>query len=170
VAADSHIDIPYDERALSTIKAIDLQIFSKLASRLSAVMPAHVIYSQVDSQPAGFSKLWLQQILRQELEFDGVIFSDDLSMKGAEVAGEFCNRAQLALEAGCDMILVCNNPEAAMQVVEYLQQSQTYINPVSSQRLKKLQMQSQAMGLIGLKQTERWQYLSERLSVFNQYF
>ena len=106
VEADSHLVIPVDERPLESIKENDLQTFRQLASHLDAVMPAHVIYREVDALPAGFSPFWLQQVLRTELHFEGVIFSDDLTMEGASVAGGYDQRARAALEAGCDMVLV----------------------------------------------------------------
>ncbi|MFJ3486085.1 beta-N-acetylhexosaminidase [Pseudomonas sp. NPDC090202] len=111
--ADSHVAIPTDERSLDTIRANDLLPFAQLSKQLAAVMPAHVIYPQVDSQPAGFSRRWLQEILRGELGFDGVIFSDDLSMAGAHVVGDAASRIEAALSAGCDMGLVCNDRAAA---------------------------------------------------------
>lgn len=132
VAADSHLEMPVDERDFATIDAEDLYPFARFAAAtgesgiepalMDAVMPAHVVYSSCDSQPAGFSKFWLQQVLRQQLGFDGVIFSDDLSMAGAEIAGGYAERTKAALQAGCDMILVCNQPEAARQVLDWLEQ------------------------------------------------
>jgi beta-N-acetylhexosaminidase len=121
VAADSHLALPVDQRDLDSISHQDLIPFVALIKQgLDAVMPAHIVYSAVDSLPAGFSSIWLQQILRQELGFDGVIFSDDLSMEGASQIGDFTDRADAALAAGCDMVLVCNNPKAAEQVLEHL--------------------------------------------------
>lgn len=111
--ADSHVAIPVDERSLDEIRGSDLVPFKKLSAQLAAVMPAHVIYPQVDPQPAGFSRRWLQEILRSELSFDGVIFSDDLSMAGAHVVGDAASRIEAALSAGCDMGLVCNDRAAA---------------------------------------------------------
>lgn len=121
VALDSHLTLPIDERDLSSIRQQDLVPFRVLIEAgLEAVMPAHVVYPQVDKLPAGFSEIWLQHILRQELGFDGAIFSDDLSMEGAAAIGDFPNRAGLADQAGCDMLLVCNNPQAAEQVLDSL--------------------------------------------------
>ncbi len=119
--ADSHVAIPTDERSLAEIRAKDLLPFQRLGDQLAAVMPAHVIYPQIDSQPAGFSRRWLQEILRGELGFRGVIFSDDLSMAGAHVAGDAASRIEAALSAGCDMGLVCNDRAAAEQALGALQ-------------------------------------------------
>ncbi|GAB4122397.1 MAG: beta-N-acetylhexosaminidase [Sideroxydans sp.] len=114
VCADSHLDIPVDERSYTDIELCDLIPFRQMIGfGLTAVMPAHVIYPKVDPRPAGFSKVWLQDILRGELGFDGCIFSDDLSMEGATVAGGIVERAEAALQAGCDMVLVCNRPDSA---------------------------------------------------------
>lgn len=121
VRADSHVALPVDERSLDEIRAIDLLPYRELIPRgLAAVMPAHVIYANIDPHPAGFSRFWLQKILRGEYGFQGLIFSDDLSMRGASVAGGVVERAQAALAAGCDMALVCNAPGAAYEVLEGL--------------------------------------------------
>ena len=122
VTADSHVDIPVDEREYADIALADLVPFRQMADfGLAAVMPAHVIYTKVDSQPAGFSRLWLQNVLRGQLNFGGVIFSDDLCMAGAAVAGGVVERVQAALAAGCDMALVCNRPDFADEVLARLQ-------------------------------------------------
>lgn len=114
VAADSHLAIPVDERSLAEMSP-DLQPYRHL--KLDAVMPAHVIYPQIDSRPAGFSPVWID-MLRKEFAFDGVIFSDDLSMEGASFAGDMVQRAQAAWTAGCDVLLVCNAPDSVASLLE----------------------------------------------------
>jgi beta-N-acetylhexosaminidase len=121
--ADSHVAIPVDERSLEQILNDDAKPYEWLDLSLAAVMPAHVIYPQVDKNPAGFSKTWLHSILRQELGFEGVIFSDDLSMEGASVAGSVVKGAEMALEAGCDAVLICNRPDLADQLLNQLKVS-----------------------------------------------
>jgi beta-N-acetylhexosaminidase len=121
VVADSHLDIPVDEREFVDIEMCDLVPFRRMVDcGLTAVMPAHVIYPKVDSRPAGFSPVWLKNILRGQLGFEGCIFSDDLSMEGATVAGGIVQRAEAALAAGCDMVLVCNKPESADELLQGL--------------------------------------------------
>jgi beta-N-acetylhexosaminidase len=122
VAADSHIAIPVDERDPKDILKEDAAPYGWLGMSLTAVMPAHVIYPFFDSQSAGFSRKWLS-LLRDELGFEGVIFSDDLSMEGASVAGNVVQGAHAALKAGCDMVLVCNSPDKADQLLAGLDPS-----------------------------------------------
>lgn len=148
--ADSHVAIPVDERSLEQIRAVDLQPFAQLSRQLAAVMPAHVIYPQVDSQPAGFSRRWLQDILRGELAFDGVIFSDDLSMAGAHVVGDAACRIEAALVAGCDMGLVCNDRAAAELALSALQRLK--VEPPQGL----VRMRRQAFPGIEYRQSPRW--------------
>lgn len=118
IAPDSHVADAIDERPFEDIKNVDLQPFIQCKPWLDALMPAHVIFNQIDDKPAGFSKIWLQDIARDQLGFEGVLFSDDLSMKAAHVAGDAGARVKAALSAGCDMALVCNDREAALQAIE----------------------------------------------------
>ncbi len=112
VSADSHTEAPVDARPLAALDKDDLVPFAALVRQgVEGVMPAHVAYPDVDERPAGFSRVWLQEILRGRFGFDGMIFSDDLSMAGALVVGDIFARADAAYEAGCDMLIVCKNAE-----------------------------------------------------------
>jgi beta-N-acetylhexosaminidase len=136
IQADSHIEVPVDERPYPDISKNDLLPFRKMIDfGLAGMMPAHVIYPRVDARPAGFSEVWLKEILRTELGFEGCIFSDDLNMEGASVAGNAVQRAESALNAGCDMALLCNNPEAADMLLAELQWD---ISAVSVARLARM--------------------------------
>jgi beta-N-acetylhexosaminidase len=142
--ADSHVAIPVDGRSLSSIINDDAKPYEYLGLALASVMPAHVIYPKVDKHPAGFSKIWLQDILRKQLKFTGVIFSDDLSMEGASVAGSVVKGAEMALKAGCDQVLICNRPDLADQLLKDLNYDEKAYR-VSRARVQKLMPTSEAM-------------------------
>lgn len=118
VALDSHISLPEDKRTWDELWNDDIKPFAALAGQLDAIMPAHVVYPLLDDKPAGFSSFWLKEVLRERLEFDGVIMSDDLTMAGAAMAGSYTDRSREALNAGCDLLLVCNNRAGAIEVLE----------------------------------------------------
>ena len=129
VELDSHVAIPTDTRSLEELRKADLVPFSRLSWQLSAIMPAHIIYSKVDDKPAGFSKRWIQEILRGELGFQGVIFTDDLSMVGASGVGDISDRVEFAFRAGCDVALVCNHRASAERALETAQRLQVKPSP-----------------------------------------
>ena len=167
VVADSHLEIPVDERTMDVLDAADMRPFAKLIQEgMDAIMPAHVIYPDIDSQPAGFSKVWLQQILRQQLGFDGVIFSDDLNMEGASFAGNYAQRAEAAISAGCDMVLVCNNRPGVIQVMD---QAKIDLSSVESKqsmlRLERMKGRNY-MNRSALLDTERWSEIETEMSAF----
>ena len=121
VVADSHHAVPRDTRPLKKILEHDAAPYQWLGDQvIPSVMPAHVIYTKVDPMPAGFSAKWIKEILRKKLSYDGVVFSDDLTMEGAAVAGDMLARARAALNAGCDMALVCNRPDLADDLLSRL--------------------------------------------------
>ncbi len=150
VKADSHVAVPVDKRSLKAILADDARPFEWLSTCLAAVMPAHVVYQRVDHRPAGFSSRWLQEILRQRLGFTGCVFSDDLSMEGARVLDgtrlSYTEAATLALQAGCDMVLLCNQSvdggaavdELLEGLVQAARQGRWSADPDSEQRRRRL--------------------------------
>lgn len=154
VRADSHHEMPIDDRPYETIEAADLIPFRRLiGAGLAGIMPAHVIYTRVDSQPAGFSAIWLKKVLRSRLRFDGVVFSDDLSMEGASAAGGMVERAGAALGAGCDMVLACNDPEGADEILGGLK----YTMPaVSLMRLARMHGRRQFESMVKLREDTRY--------------
>ena len=154
VRADSHIELPVDERSYADIELADMVPFARLIrAGLSAIMPAHIVYRAVDSQPAGFSSVWLKRVLREELRFDGLVFSDDLSMEGARAVGDIVTRTRAALEAGCDMVLVCNDPAA----VDTLYAEFDYPMPaVSLARLARLHGRAGAESMVKLREDARY--------------
>jgi beta-N-acetylhexosaminidase len=136
VAVDSHTDLPVDTRVEVDVLAEDGLPFERMAGYgLAALMPAHVVFEAVDRRPVGFSAYWLQTVLRRRWGFQGAVFSDDLSMAAARAAGDTAEAARAALEAGCDMVLVCNDREAAWTVVDALA---GYGEPASQARLARM--------------------------------
>jgi beta-N-acetylhexosaminidase len=136
VAADSHSELPVDPRSLTELMAGDLIPFERLSHYgIAALMMAHVVYPEVDTRPAGYSRTWIRDILRRRLGFQGLVFSDDLDMAGALWAGEPDERARLALEAGCDMVLACNDRGAAVRILDRLGR---WDDPVSHLRLVRM--------------------------------
>ncbi len=153
VEADSHHELPIDNRSFSNIWDNDLIPFHHLIENgLEGMMPAHVIYSSCDSKPAGYSRFWIQEVLRKRLGYKGCIFSDDLSMAAADVAGGYQERARAALDAGCDMVLVCNNQQAAGQVLDELKD---YQDPVAQTRLVRMHGRGQS-SMEQLRENPRW--------------
>lgn len=164
VKADSHIDLPFDNRSKTEIFQQDLLPFKQLIARgkVDALMPAHVIFPDVDNQAVGFSRYWLQDILRENLGFNGVIFSDDLSMQGAASAGGYVERAEAAQAAGCDMLLLCNNREGCVDVLD---NANIVHSSVSADRLKKL-LKKHNNNWSSLKNSTIWQQANQYLSNF----
>lgn len=160
VLADSHLETPFDERSKESIFQHDIQPFQQLIAKqkLSAIMPAHVIYTQCDSQPASGSSYWLKTILRQQLGFQGIIFSDDLGMKGAGFMGNFVERSEKALEAGCDILLLCNEPAGVVQVLDGLKQPQ-HAKPKHINLMKR-----RSFSWDELTASPRWREATQRLS------
>lgn len=136
VSEDSHTDLPIDHRDFEVIWEKDLFPYRMLENKLSAIMMAHVLYPNIDSLPASFSKIWIQKILRDKIKFFGAIFSDDLSMQGANIVGDHLTRAETALDAGCDMIIVCNNRQQTIKVVEQLRHKMTVSSRQRLERMK----------------------------------
>ena len=164
VVEDSHVAMPVDHRELGELLESDIVPFQyMIENKLAAIMPAHVIYDHVDEKPAGYSAYWVQNILRQRLHFQGVIFSDDLSMEAACVAGGYGERAEAALQAGCDMALVCNHLEGAIEAAEYIK---GYTNPTSALRLARMHGKK-PISWDKLKQDREWQLLSEEIAALN---
>ena len=166
VVADSHVSIPIDEREFDQIAQNDMQPFRQMIDEgLPAIMPAHVIYPKVDEKPAGFSKRWLQKILRERLGFSGVIFSDDLSMEGATVGGNVTERSLAALEAGCDMILLCNRPDLADELLENLEWK---MSAQSIARLARMHGTGQVQTMTQLHESRAFVDAVERVATIGQ--
>lgn len=155
VLADSHLETPYDDR--DSILEKDMAIFKAQieAGTLDAMMPAHVIYSNYDDQPASGSSFWLKQVLREQLGFKGIVFSDDLNMEGAAIMGGPAERSHQALVAGCDMLLLCNNRDQQIEVLDNLPIMET---PQAMGLMKK-----QSFSLNELQSSEKWRQASEAM-------
>ncbi len=164
VVEDSHHEIPTDSRRFEDIQLDDMVAFERLVhAGIAGIMPAHVIYLAVDSKPAGFSSIWLKNILRQQLRFQGVIFSDDISMAGAEMIGDYIERTRSALDAGCDMVLVCNNQEAAVDILEKFEYSP---NPASQARLIRMHGKNRITSK-QMKEDSEWQAVASEMDQLN---
>lgn len=162
VKEDSHLETPVDARRYEDIYMEDMIPFERLVNAgLAAIMPAHVIYSEVDNRPAGFSRKWIYEILRKELSFQGVIFSDDICMDGAGIIGGYLERTNAALEAGCDMVLVCNNQDEAKNIVDNLEYRN---NPVAQARLMRMHGRGKSILYEELMVDEKWKQLSRKIS------
>lgn len=176
VKADSHLETPVDRRSLKAILAHDARPYQWLASSLRSVMPAHVVYPKVDSRPAGFSERWLKDVLRRRLGFTGAVFSDDLSMEGARrLDGADIGHAEaavLALNAGCDMVLLCNQSLDGGHAVDSLidelaaaqQAGQWQADPVSDARRLNLLPQTAPVPWDELMHQPAYQLALERLA------
>ena len=165
VVEDSHIAMPVDHRELEELLHSDIIPFQyMIENRLAAIMPAHVVYDKVDARPAGYSSFWIGNILRQRLGFQGVIFSDDLSMEAACVVGGYGERAEAALTAGCDMALVCNHLDGAIEAAEYIK---GYVNPTSQLRLVRMHGDHD-ISWAQLHQDEHWQQVSAQIAALNE--
>lgn len=165
VKADSHLSLPIDERRLEDLEMEDLRPFElMIRAGMEAIMPAHVIYSHIDRDLAGFSAFWLKQVLRRQLQFQGVIFSDDLNMAAAQQGGGYGDRAVAALSAGCDMVLICNNRPAALEVLDRLKD---YNDPAAHVRLVRMHGRKHK-SLQQLHLDPLWRRAVNRLSVAPQ--
>ncbi|MEE9327809.1 MAG: beta-N-acetylhexosaminidase [Cocleimonas sp.] len=161
VVEDSHLEIPVDKRGRDIIWQEDIIPFAYLIKQgLDAIMPAHVIYQEIDDKPAGFSTYWLQQVLRKELGFNGAIFSDDLSMEGASAIGGFTERAEASIEAGCDMFLMCNSREGVIEIID-----NAHINQSKDSSLRLTKMKGKPfMNRSALLDTKRWAESVEQIT------
>jgi beta-N-acetylhexosaminidase len=154
VTVDSHVSLPIDTRSMPEIQQDDLRTFEALIpTHLDAIMPAHIVFSEIDDKPVGFSSYWLRNVLRQHYGFKGVIFSDDLNMHGAACGGDYNDRANAALLAGCDMVLICNNRVGALSILDNL--SEKYLMP--NYVFKKMQVKSSMVSFQALKKSIVWQ-------------
>ena len=166
VKEDSHVAVPREPRQYEDLMLSDLIPFERLINAgISAIMPAHVIYEKIDKYPAGFSKIWLTELLRNQMGFHGMIFSDDITMAGAEVLGSPMDRTSAALEAGCDMVLICNNRQAVYEVLDNVKFGPM---PASRVRLMRMYGKTSNINMLELKRTENWKSISNQVSFLDK--
>ncbi|RMG29408.1 MAG: beta-N-acetylhexosaminidase [Gammaproteobacteria bacterium] len=162
VTEDSHAVLPRDPRAFVDIQFSDLVPFERMIHQgLAGIMAAHVVFPRVDPAPAGFSRRWLREVLRGRLGFEGAVFSDDLSMAAARTIEDPVDRARRSLEAGADMVLLCNAPEDARRVAEGLLD---WVDPASALRLARFHAPRPGLGLEALQASPRWRAVRERIA------
>lgn len=167
VVEDSHDELPVDARSYEDIYASDILPFERMIHYgLAGIMPAHVVYEQLDKMPAGFSRFWLGEVLRTRLEFTGLIFSDDLSMAGAHVVGGYADRAAAALEAGCDVLLVCNNRPGAIEVLDNIKPVD---NPALQLRIAHMHGRGRADS-DEYRESDRWQSVCNSIRLLQDEF
>lgn len=167
VIADSHKETPVDHRSKVLIEN-DMQIFAKLIAekKLDAIMPAHVIYPEFNDKPASGSAFWLKTVLREQLHFNGIIFSDDLSMEGAAILGNHAQRAEAALNAGCDLLLACNNRNGTLAILDAL----TNLNEKKSLQTDKAKqlLTTTKINCVDLINSHEWQVRHKNLMKLNE--
>lgn len=170
VLADSHLETPIDYRTQAEIFSQDLTPFAELIQEnvLQAIMPAHVIYPHCDDKPASGSVYWLQQILRQDLQFNGVIFSDDLAMKGADFLGDYISRCQSAFYAGCDLLLLCNQRQVVKEVLAHFDVNETQEQAIHRQARLQTLFKGKHLTFAQLCESERYQKNKQVLSALQQ--
>jgi beta-N-acetylhexosaminidase len=166
---DTHIAAPVDTRSFAELEQNDMAIFKTMIAnnKLQGMMPAHVRFNAIDANPAGYSSYWLQQVLKQKLGFNGVIFSDDLSMVGAGEHLSYAEKALKAVSAGCDMVLICNNKNAVQQVLAELTDKVT--DKVTQTQSNALSLLSNTqIDLIKLQGSKRWRNAVDLAQAINQ--
>ncbi|WP_040975509.1 beta-N-acetylhexosaminidase [Necropsobacter massiliensis] len=170
VSADSHLETPYDNRTRETIFNRDIQPFRQLIANgcLDAIMPAHVIYTQCDTQPASGSRYWLKQVLREQLDFRGAIFSDDLGMQGAGFMGDFVSRCEQALHAGCDLLLLCNEREGVIQVLDHFNVQESTEQAALRHARRQALFKQKTYRWNDLQHSARWRENHKKLTALQQ--
>ena len=167
VAADSHQELPVDDRDFLDIEQADLLPFRALVeSGIEGIMTAHVLYPKVDNCAAGYSKRWIEHTLRQQMRFDGVVFSDDLNMAGALAGSSHVERARKAMAGGCDMLLICNHRQAVIDVLDAIG---SQINPLIQARLMRMHARGKRPDMEELRDSAQWRAIAERVQACNPF-